>query len=319
MWFRVHDGFHSSRKLHNIPKRQKFGAVGLWTIAGSWAMDEKTDGHIPDSMIALWGPPPSAAESLVNAGLWERTRDGFDFRNWIEYQASREDMDSEKEANRLRKAESRHRLKQKKLRDHAENMGMSHVTGHDVTDPGHGGVTTPIPFHTIPIVKDSSSEPTARPDAEELCTLLADLVEANGSKRPTITKAWRTEARRMLDIDGRELDKTRNLIRWSQADGFWRKNILSMPKFRQRYDQLRLAALEDWDKNGGSKSASPDGQIDVDAVLGRDVWSAPSAPPELWDDPEAERDWLRERREERRAERLEEAKRVLARRQGVTV
>lgn len=171
----------------------------------------------------------------------------------------------------------------------------------------------------IHTVKSSSSEPTARPDVEELCTLLADLVVANGSKRPTITKAWRDAARLMLDRDERDLDKARNLIRWSQADGFWRKNILSMPKFRQRYDQLRLAALEDWDKNGGKTSLSPDGQIDVDAVLGRDVDGIGTPPEELWGDEEAEQAWRTQRRVERKAERLEEAKRVLARRQGVTV
>lgn len=157
MWFRVDDGFHSSRKLHKIPKRQRFAAAGLWAIAGSWAMHELTDGHIPNSMIAMWGPPPSAAESLVNAGLWERTRDGFDFRNWAEYQASRDDMEAEREASRLRKQASRTRLKQQKMRNHAEHEEVSHVTGHDVTDPSHGGVTAPIPFHTIPSLKKDSS------------------------------------------------------------------------------------------------------------------------------------------------------------------
>jgi len=170
-------------------------------------------------------------------------------------------------------------------------------------------------------IKSSSSEPAnaARPDVEELCTLLADLVEANGSKRPKVTKAWRDEARRMLDIDKRELDKASNLIRWSQADGFWRKNILSMAKFRQRYDQLRLAALEDWNKNGGKTMASPDGEVDVDAVLGRDVDGIGTPPEELWGDFEKEQEWRTQAKAKRKAERLDEAKRVLAKRQGVMV
>ena len=32
------------------------------------------------------------------------------------------------------------------------------------------------------------------------------------------------------------------LIRWCQADPFWRRNVLSMPTFRAKYDQLRLKA-----------------------------------------------------------------------------
>jgi hypothetical protein len=81
-----------------------------------------------------------------------------------------------------------------------------------------------------------------RADVQMLCDLLADLIERNGSKRPTVSKAWIDEARRMLDLDGREPEKAARLIRWSQDDEFWRANILSMSKFRAKYDQLRLAA-----------------------------------------------------------------------------
>lgn len=81
-----------------------------------------------------------------------------------------------------------------------------------------------------------------RDDANFLCLLLADLIEGNGSKRPSINKQWHDAARLLLDKDGRELDKAARLIQWCQADEFWRANILSMPKFREKYDQLRLAA-----------------------------------------------------------------------------
>lgn len=93
----------------------------------------------------------------------------------------------------------------------------------------------------------STSEPAAPPraDVEQLCRRLADHVEANGSKRPTITAKWRTEARLLLDRDHRDLQKTLNLIDWCQADTFWKTNVLSLPTFRKKYDQLRLKALEE--------------------------------------------------------------------------
>ena len=90
---------------------------------------------------------------------------------------------------------------------------------------------------TIP-ADDADAPP--REDVEALCTLLADLIEANGSKRPAITKRWRDATRLMLDNDGRTLAEAERVIRWSQADGFWKTNILSMPKLREKYDQLRL-------------------------------------------------------------------------------
>jgi len=80
----------------------------------------------------------------------------------------------------------------------------------------------------------------ARADVTELCSLLADLIEDNGSKRPTVSEAWTTSARLMLDRDGRTSAEASSLIRWCQEDGFWKANILSMPKFREQYDKLRL-------------------------------------------------------------------------------
>lgn len=88
--------------------------------------------------------------------------------------------------------------------------------------------------------EDVDLEP--RPDVDALCILLADRIEANGSKRPTITDRWRQAARLMLDRDGRTPEQVRAAIDWSQDDEFWRVNILSMPKLRQKFDQLRLAA-----------------------------------------------------------------------------
>lgn len=91
--------------------------------------------------------------------------------------------------------------------------------------------------------EDVADEP--RPDVLHLCNLLADLIEENGSKRPTVGKTWLDAARLMIDKDRREPAKAENLIRWCQASSFWRGNILSMPKFRDQYDTLRLQALRE--------------------------------------------------------------------------
>jgi hypothetical protein len=86
----------------------------------------------------------------------------------------------------------------------------------------------------------SDTEP--RPDIERLCTHLADRIEANGSKRPTVTQKWRDAARLMLDRDDRTEEQIRGAIDWCQADEFWRRNVMSMPKLREQYDRLRLQA-----------------------------------------------------------------------------
>ena len=77
---------------------------------------------------------------------------------------------------------------------------------------------------------------------DHLLDLLDDLIEANGSKRPTRNKKNWDAARLMLDRDGRTVEQIEYLIRWSQEDEFWRGNILSMAKLRDKFDQLRLKA-----------------------------------------------------------------------------
>lgn len=99
------------------------------------------------------------------------------------------------------------------------------------------------PSASTSVVKDVSvfrDESGLSPERYPLSFLLADLVERNGSKRPTVTKAWGDAERLMLSADERPHLEAEALIHWCQKDEFWRSNVLSMPKFREKYDQLRL-------------------------------------------------------------------------------
>lgn len=107
-------------------------------------------------------------------------------------------------------------------------------------------------------IADAIPDKNDREDIDRICTHLADLIEANGSKRPTITKGWRDAARLMIDRDNRTEDKIHACIDWCQRDEFWRSNILSLPKLREKYDQLRLAATR-----------QTNGRGNVDDVIGR--------------------------------------------------
>ncbi|MGQ4531823.1 helix-turn-helix domain-containing protein [Dermabacteraceae bacterium P13138] len=81
-----------------------------------------------------------------------------------------------------------------------------------------------------------------RPDVETLCTRLVEHMTANGCRTPTVTARWRDEARRLLDKDGIPLEEALTVLDWSQNDEFWKRNILSLPKFREKYDRLRMTA-----------------------------------------------------------------------------
>lgn len=88
----------------------------------------------------------------------------------------------------------------------------------------------------------TSATADARPEVINLCHQLADRVEANGSKRPTIGKRWLDSCRLLIDADGRTVEQIEKAIDWCQSDEFWRTVILSMPTLRKQYDKLRLAA-----------------------------------------------------------------------------
>jgi hypothetical protein len=97
----------------------------------------------------------------------------------------------------------------------------------------------------------SNKEPSKEPSREPSCRLshlLADLIAQDGSKRPMVTKRWADAERLLFERDERDGDEVERLIRWCQADEFWRANILSMPKFREQYDRLRKNAKRAQDK-----------------------------------------------------------------------
>lgn len=94
MWFKVDDGLHDHKKVRGLD----CAAVGLWTLAGSWAGQHKTNGFVPQSVVPRWskGWKKQAAE-LVTRGLWavdeQEGEQGWVFVNWAEYQPKQQEID----------------------------------------------------------------------------------------------------------------------------------------------------------------------------------------------------------------------------------
>lgn len=127
--------------------------------------------------------------------------------------------------------------------------GPAEFTGPEISDVFKNSTGIPVAE-----VKEASVKPPPppRPDVDRLCERLAVRIAANGSKRPAITPKWRDACRLMLDKDGRTEQQVTAAIDWCQDNEFWRANILSMPKLREKYDQLRLDAMRG--KNGPARS-----------------------------------------------------------------
>jgi len=238
MWFKVDD------RLADHRKARKAGtcAMGLWVLAGSWAAAHLTDGWVPRDVALRYGTQRQA-ERLVAAGLWEPGEvdgePGWFFHAWSEYQPTRKEV----EQKRLRAAERQAKWRAK----NGENAGQDGESRRYEGVSNGVSNAAPDPTRPDPTIKEHhvGDESPPRDDIERICNHLADRIEANGSKRPTITKRWRDAARLMLDKDGRTEEQIHRAIDWCQDDEFWRANILSLPKLRDKFDQLRLQATRD--------------------------------------------------------------------------
>lgn len=255
MWFKVDD------KLHAHAKSRKAGkaAIGVWTLAGSWSSDNETDGFIPEGVIGQWGTKSDAAR-LVAAGLWHVARkageDGWRFHDWAHFQPSAAVTAARRAKEREAGLRGNHRRwhTDRGVTDPDCEYCYRVPDGEPDADPIGGGEsapTRPVPEPdptTSPNGDVVASEPRA--DVLRICEYLADAIEANGSKRPTITQTWLAEARRMLDIDKRTEEQVVRAIDWcqrgeSERARFWRPNVMSMPKLRTKFDQMRLQAAEE--------------------------------------------------------------------------
>ncbi|WP_139809512.1 hypothetical protein [Prescottella equi] len=94
-------------------------------------------------------------------------------------------------------------------------------------------------------VKNMGTVENDRDDVRKLCETLRDRMVENGCRKPSITTRWKTSARLLLDKDGVSLDEALAVLEWSQASDFWKANIQSIPKLRDKYDNLRLQMARD--------------------------------------------------------------------------
>ena len=79
-----------------------------------------------------------------------------------------------------------------------------------------------------------------RPDVDAVCDAMSASVQRRTGRAPRITATWRTQARLMIDRDGRTVEEITRIIDWAEGNDFWRANVLSVPKLRQKFDTLRL-------------------------------------------------------------------------------
>ncbi|MEU0236813.1 hypothetical protein ABZ234_03915 [Nocardiopsis sp. NPDC006198] len=161
-WVRLSDDFYDH------PKFDKAGSLGIALFAAglAWSNRNLTDGFIPrktalrmldfeDAVEAVRNADRngvtnalhnddltpavtrSAVQSLVDAGLWHAEEDGYRIHDYLDYQASKEQIEAGRESNAARqKAWRDRRAAEKQGRKNSEsNADRNGVTNGSVTHP----------------------------------------------------------------------------------------------------------------------------------------------------------------------------------------
>jgi len=76
-------------------------------------------------------------------------------------------------------------------------------------------------------------------DELRLSKLLSSLILKNNpkAKKPNF-QTWAKHVDLLIRVDNRTVNEIEEVIRWCQQDDFWRSNILSTKKLREKFDQL---------------------------------------------------------------------------------
>ncbi|MCK5608901.1 hypothetical protein KAR91_43915, partial [Candidatus Pacearchaeota archaeon] len=97
------------------------------------------------------------------------------------------------------------------------------------------------------ITKETITKESFLSDSDEfrLANLLFKLKRKNNpSCKQDNLQVWAKIFNLAIRIDKRKVKDLESVIRWSQQDDFWHKNILSATKVRKQYDQLTLKMKE---------------------------------------------------------------------------
>jgi hypothetical protein len=262
-YVKVHDG------LPDHPKIIEAGGEAGWLyICGlAYASRQLTDGILPRRLVPRLtdgSKPEASASALVRVGLWHDGEhdcpacptagpDVYVIHDYLEHQRSSAEV-ADLRAKRSaagqrggkRSGESRRASSEAEANREASASAKAKQAGSK-TEP-ETETETEVKEKTSRTPAESADAP-ARHDVERVCKHLATVIENGGDKRPRVTAKWRTDMRRLLDIDGITPDQAIAAIDWAHASDFWQAHILSPIKLREKYPTLRRQALAEQRKS----------------------------------------------------------------------
>lgn len=212
-------------------------------VIEDYDLDELTEG-IDD--------PKTAVAALVEHQLWTaRTDHSWSVRSWQKWNPSGQSSAEGKRGNHVRWHVKEGVVKpdcQFCLESSAEDRGpiaprIAPRLGEDIAPDSQVRVEKSKRESRKNVSSEVADAPV-RPDIEQLLDHLDAAIKASDpeAKLPSRTKKNLDAARLLIDRDGKTVAQVKACIDFALADEFWRTNIRSMSKLREKYDQLRAKA-----------------------------------------------------------------------------
>lgn len=255
-YVKVHDG------LPDHPKIIEAGGEAGWLyICGlAYASRQLTDGVIPKRLVRRLtdGSNPEAnASALLRVGLWHEGEhdcpkcptapdDAYVIHDYLGHQRSAAEV-RELSAKRSAAGQRGGKRSGESRRASSKREANGEALASDLVKQNRSKTEAETETETEEEkdIRRTSPKPDDDPprhDVERVCKHLATVIEKGGDKRPRITAKWRTDMRRLFDIDGITPSQAIAAIDWAHADDFWNAHILSPAKLREKYPTLRRQA-----------------------------------------------------------------------------
>lgn len=220
-WIKIYNSMPSHPKVLAAGER----AAWLFVCGLCYANEHLTDGFLPRHSLAILAPSVShsttrsrLAARLVATGLWQEVAHGWLINDYVEFQRTADEIRDRRRKDRERK------------RDNSARNPQESALGIRDLD--------------VDVEKSKEEAKASSPEIVRLTHLLAELILANDAKASVapLSERWQRDMRLLVADRKGDLGEVEGVLRWSQADGFWRSNILSPAKLRKQFTQLTLRA-----------------------------------------------------------------------------
>ncbi|MFD4111597.1 hypothetical protein ACFWWU_36400 [Streptomyces sp. NPDC058650] len=166
VWQKIDDQFGVSQKVIRIPRKRRQQIVGLWALAGNYAVRALTDGVLEEHELDELDARRTDVDELVRVELMHRhgfpcdseyctpaPEGGVTLHDFLRYNPSKAEVEAGREAERVRKAAYRESKRRPAGTDSGTPAGSDAASEHPVPVPSR-----PVPMTDLTPATESSPE-----------------------------------------------------------------------------------------------------------------------------------------------------------------